>query len=156
VIGLAPEAVSAPAEETHVLVEVKTATSSCGWTASTPASWITLDTASGAGPRIVRVSVAANDGSAARESTVTIGGLTLRVTQDARVSEPRQLEGRVEGLGGACPELTWQMNGTRVATTRSTAFVANSCSRVRDGVRVEVKGEQRAGVLEAKQIRIVE
>jgi hypothetical protein len=156
VIGLSPTAVSAPAAGTRVFVEVTTATTGCAWTAISAASWITLDPAAGAGPRTVQVSVAANDGTATRESTVTIGGRTLQVTQSAGVGEPRQLEGRVEALGGACPELTWRMNGTRVATTRSTAFVANSCSRFREGVTVEVKGEERAGVLEAKQVRIVD
>ena len=50
------------------------------WTASTTASWITLNTTSGTGNGAVNFSFAANTG-ATRTGTVTIAGQTLTVTQ---------------------------------------------------------------------------
>jgi hypothetical protein len=58
-----------------------TTQSGCAWTASTPAPWITLTTASGSGTGDVAYSVQANDTAAARSSTITVGGQTYGVSQ---------------------------------------------------------------------------
>ena len=72
---------------TSSLVEAPTAGSdsdivlaSGAWTASTTASWITLNTTSGTGNGSVNFSFSANAG-ATRSDTVTIAGQTLAVTQ---------------------------------------------------------------------------
>src|SRR5262249_12866937 len=56
---------------------------SCAWTASTIASWITITAgSSGTGTGTVSYSATANTG-AARTGTITAGGQTLTLTQDA-------------------------------------------------------------------------
>jgi hypothetical protein len=60
-----------------------TAGAGCPWTAATTTSWITITSgASGAGPGVVRLDVAANTGGG-RTGTVTIGGQTFTVAQSA-------------------------------------------------------------------------
>ena len=54
----------------------------CSWTATSNASWITISAgASGTGNGTVSYSVAANNGTASRTGTLTIGGQTFTVTQ---------------------------------------------------------------------------
>lgn len=60
-----------------------TTTSSCSWTASTSTSWITVTNTSGTGNGTVNYSFEANPGSTSRTGTITIGGQTLTVTQEA-------------------------------------------------------------------------
>jgi len=60
-----------------------TAASTCGWTASSNASFLTA-TANASGNGTVAITAAANTG-VARTGTVTIGGQTVTVTQDAGV-----------------------------------------------------------------------
>jgi hypothetical protein len=62
---------------------LSTSSSSCGWTISSSASWLTLTSAaSGAGSATIGYSVAANTG-AARSANLTIGGQTFLVSQAA-------------------------------------------------------------------------
>ena len=105
----------------------------------------------------MRVVVAPNDSQSPREAVVHVGGRAIRVAQAGVQAEGRQtLQGRVEALSGACPDLTWRLSGTRVAADKTTAFIANGCSRVREGTQVEVRGEVTSGVLYAKQVRIID
>jgi lysyl endopeptidase len=59
------------------------ATSGCGWTASSNASWITITTAgrSGTGNGYVLFSVAANTGAAQRIGTITVADQAFTITQ---------------------------------------------------------------------------
>jgi len=62
-------------------VTITTAASSCAWTATSNASWISVRSASsGSGNGVVLYSVASNSG-AARVGTLTIGGQTLTISQ---------------------------------------------------------------------------
>jgi all-beta uncharacterized protein len=62
-----------------------TADSSCGWTASSNASFLTIASgASGSGNGTVSITVAANGGQS-RSGTVTIGGQTVTISQDPGV-----------------------------------------------------------------------
>ena len=58
------------------------ATSGCSWTATSNASWITLNTASGTGTGAVTFTVAPN-GGASRTGTFVAAGTTFTVTQDS-------------------------------------------------------------------------
>jgi hypothetical protein len=62
-----------------------TAPQGCAWTAVAANNWITVTSgSSGSGPGAVAYAVAANGGSDARSSTLSIGGQTHTVAQDAR------------------------------------------------------------------------
>jgi len=66
-------------------VSVSTA-SSCGWTAASSASWLTVTAgAGGTGPASVSFSVAANTGSTSRTATLAVGGQVFTVTQSGAV-----------------------------------------------------------------------
>jgi hypothetical protein len=65
-----------------ILVNVTTTDSSCGWTASTNASWVTIDSGrTGTGNGTVHLVIPANAG-APRSATVTIAGNPLTLTQE--------------------------------------------------------------------------
>src|SRR5690606_14207057 len=56
--------------------------SGCEWSATTATPWITLLAPNGTGPRALSFTVAANTG-AARSGTITVGGKTFTVNQNA-------------------------------------------------------------------------
>ena len=51
-----------------------------------------------------------------------------------------ELNGRVSNLAGACPLLTFVVEGVPVVTTSQTTFKKVSCDRLESGDRVRVKG----------------
>ncbi len=55
----------------------------CGWTASSNAAWVTVQSAGGSGSAGVPFTVAANTTLAARNAAVTVGGKSITVTQAA-------------------------------------------------------------------------
>jgi hypothetical protein len=79
--------------------------SGCAWTASAPSgvSWITLNPVSGSGSGAVGYSIAANTG-AARNTTITVAGVAVTVSQDASVSCTYTLSATsslpISGVGG--------------------------------------------------------
>ena len=80
-----------------------TAGAGCPWTASTTASWITVQAATGSGNGVVQLSVASNGGPS-RVGTVTVAGRTFTVNQSGAsqactyaLSPTRQ---QVAALGG--------------------------------------------------------
>ena len=83
---VSPTTATAPSEGGLVAVAVN-ATGTCGWSAASNASWITIASgASGTGNASVSLTVAANTGSAARTGTVTVAGNTFTVFQSAPAS----------------------------------------------------------------------
>ena len=80
--ALSPSSLSALAIGATSTVNVSAASASCGWTAVSNATWVTVSPSSGIGSGAVTVKVAANTG-AARTATVTIAGLTFAVSQAA-------------------------------------------------------------------------
>lgn len=139
-------------------VEVRVTSPSCAWNAVSAVPWIRIDTAGGgANIRALRLHLDENPGRESREGRVDVGGRRVAVVQAGRANPGKgELRGLVDNLRGACPALTWRMDGVAVTTDKTTAFVANSCGRLRDGVQVEVKGDEQGGAFAAKQVRIIE
>jgi hypothetical protein len=80
--AIAPSSLDVPAAGADRSTNV-TAGTGCAWSAVSNVSWITITTpSSGTGNGVVGIHVSAN-GGAARSGTVTIGGQTLTVTQQA-------------------------------------------------------------------------
>lgn len=129
-------------------VRVKT-DSRCDWTATTNVSWITLATTRGTGVADVRYTVAPNTGTI-RVGTITIGGQTHRVEQDAaRVT----FTGRISNLSGACPDLRFAAGGRQVITNDDTHYSGGPCRKVENGIDVEVEGAaQSSGLVLAARI----
>jgi hypothetical protein len=79
VINPVSRSVAATGESTSVTV---TGGSGCGWTATSPVSWIVVTSgATGTGNGTVTLAVNANSATASRTATVTIGGQAFRVDQ---------------------------------------------------------------------------
>jgi len=55
-----------------------------------------------------------------------------------------EASGTLSQLSGACPSLTFMVNGTRVSTNASTEFKDVSCSALANGNTVEAKGTARS------------
>lgn len=79
---VAPGSVSAPGTGSTGTLAVTT-TTGCAWTASSPASWVTVQPASGSGNANVTFTVAANTTTAARSVSLTVAGKSVAVSQAA-------------------------------------------------------------------------
>jgi hypothetical protein len=131
------------------------------WNASSGASWIAIESGrNGTGNGEVRYRVAANSNTDRRTGTLSIGDRTFRVEQDGARREPDKpekvdIEGRVGGLSGSCPSLSFIVRGQAVVTDSSTRFEDGSCSSIRNGVEVEVEGERTgSGPIRARRIEV--
>jgi hypothetical protein len=66
-----------------------------------------------------------------------------------------KVEGVASGVGGACPALTFSVNGTRVVAHAFTRYEDGVCGSIQNGAWVEVKGPQQPdGSLLASKIDI--
>jgi hypothetical protein len=120
-------------------VRVEADGSSCSWTASSNASWISLSTTGGNGGGDVRYVVAPNTGGP-RSGTLTVARATVTVMQAAvSVPDTVSLRGHLSDLGGRCPNLTFTLEGRRVRTSQATDF-DERCDRLRNRDRVTVRG----------------
>jgi hypothetical protein len=100
-----------------------TSTGSCGWTATSNASWITVTSgASGTGNGTVGFSVAANTG-AQRNGTVTIAGRTFTVTQDGSTTATATFQFSQSGYTVSEGAGNIDITVTRTGTTASAANV---------------------------------
>ena len=81
-VSVTPLAVSAAAAGTQDMLNVSAA-DGCGWTASTNATWITLQNTTGSGAGAVLYSIAPNTTAVARSATIVVSNQAIRVSQDA-------------------------------------------------------------------------
>ena len=66
-------------------------------------------------------------------------------------------EGAVTSLGGACPSLTFRVDGIVVRTSAATMFDDGGCTALRNGDRVRVDGiQQPDGSVQATEVEIDE
>ncbi|MFN7932360.1 MAG: M12 family metallopeptidase [Bryobacteraceae bacterium] len=78
-----PTAVAAPQAGGTVSLSIS-ATSGCLWKASTTASWITLQSATGTSNGVLQIKVARNNTKNSRTGTVMVNGVAVTVTQAGR------------------------------------------------------------------------
>jgi hypothetical protein len=151
--SLTPERREVRADGDNTSVRVRT-DSRCEWTATTSASWITLSTTRGTGDAEVRYTVERNTGPA-RQGTITIGGQTHRVEQEAARSSRVNFKGRISNLSGACPNLRFTVEGRQVMSDSTTRFTEGSCGDLRSGMEAKIEGELRAdGVVRATKVEL--
>jgi hypothetical protein len=102
--------------------------------------------------------VAGNNDDDRRTGTLSVGGRTLRIEQEgARRERPEnvEVEGRVQDLRGSCPSLSFSVRGQTVVTDGDTRFEDGSCRSMREGRRVQVRGERRgSGPIRARRIEM--
>jgi hypothetical protein len=151
--GIAPENRDFPGSGGTGTVDV-TAAAGCAWTATSHEAWITIvEGSNGNGAATVTYLVALNPGGTPRQGSLTIAGLTHRVQQQG--SPTVEIEGRVSGLEGSCPNLRFAIRGQTILTNSATRYDDGSCFDIRNGLSVEVEGIRQAdGTLLAIEIEI--
>ena len=141
----------------------------CTWTAAASASWIELSSSGGTGTEMLRYRVTANTSSSSRTGTITIGGRTHTVRQDAAGvggtggggggggEEPRiDLSGPAVLVLGSCPSINFILDGRRVFTNSDTKF-RGECRSIGTGTPVRVEGRvQSDGRVRATDVRVRE
>jgi hypothetical protein len=91
----------------------------------------------------------------AREATITVAGVTHRVTQSGIIAERVKLDGPLSGLTGTCPAMRFTVEGRIVTTSSETEFRGGNCSQLVNGLRVEVDGDQQSnGTIAARDVRL--
>jgi hypothetical protein len=131
----------------------------CSWRASSNQGWISISRGdNGSGNGEVRYRVSSNESSDERNGSLSIAGRTFSIRQEGRRRERPEnvrIDGRVSSVGGSCPSISMTVSGQRVETNSSTDFRRGSCRDIRQGVRVEVRGERiGSGPIQARDVRI--
>jgi Domain of unknown function (DUF5666)/Putative binding domain, N-terminal len=122
-------------------VRVNASRDDCAWAVTNQPSWITIARgATGTGDDDVELLAAPNPSTVVRSGTITIAGQGVSLIQEAFEGENVQFEGSVSGLSGTCPALTFTVRGRTVRTNGSTDFRGGSCSALRNGDNVDVRG----------------
>jgi hypothetical protein len=96
---------------------------------------------SGNGSGTVRYRVAANQTTAARNTTITVAGHQHRISQDSGRIQRIEVEGRISNLSGTCPDMSFTVAGRIVIADSGTRYDDGSCRNLANGVEVEVEGE---------------
>jgi Domain of unknown function (DUF5666)/Viral BACON domain/Putative binding domain, N-terminal len=152
----------------------------CGWTASSAANWIGIQSGtSGNGNGTVLLSVAANQGPQ-RVGTATIAGDTYTITQSAATAapdpmppqppsptpnptppplppaaEPVEVSGSISSLSGHCPEVSFSIGRTHVTADASTNYRDGGCQDLRNKKKVSVTGVRDSdGTIRASRITL--
>ena len=102
--------------------------------------WIQLTTTGGTGPGPVGYVIAPNATASERTGAITVAGTTITVTQAGLELESVTLRGEVSDFAGACPAVTFSVEGRTVSTSDSTSFKNGSCGKLKNGETVRVRG----------------
>jgi hypothetical protein len=136
----------------------------CSWRADSESSWITaVSGQSGNASGTVVFSVARNTG-AARNGQLMIAGQRFTVAQEAAAPPPPtnppptnpppppsppapppseetvDFAGRVSGLSGRCPDVSFSAGGQHVSADKTTDYREGRCSDLSNGDTVRVRG----------------
>lgn len=75
--------------------------------------------------------------------------------EDDEDDDDNELKGAVSNLSGTCPSLTFTLQRTTVRTNNATAFKHGPCTRIVNGMRLEVEGRRQSdGSLLATEVEI--
>lgn len=87
-VVLEPRAASMPANGGTGIVKVVMSSPACAWSATTKATWITIETAGGAGSADLRYRVMKNNTAASRDAQILVNGIRFNVHQPKGTGEP--------------------------------------------------------------------
>jgi hypothetical protein len=151
--SVSPTATSVPAGGGSGEISVTASAATCSWSATVHDAWISLSTSGGMGTGRLSFTVAANSGPA-RVGSVTVAGQHVAITQPAGQSEEVTVEGKIAGLTGSCPNVTFALSGTTIITNAATQYRANeACVNLRNGRQAQVRGRvQSNGSVVAERI----
>ncbi len=133
-------------------VSVNASGTTCGWTAASNASWITITSGTGAtGSGGVYYTVAANAGSSSRTGTMTVAGQTYTITQDGSTctSSVTQNFGASGGTGSlkvtTPSSCTWQATTTDTWITITSGATGTGTGSVNYSVQANTTAAARVG-----------
>jgi hypothetical protein len=86
--------------------------------------------------------VAANPGGA-RTGVVIVAGQVHIVEQEAAREVRLSLKGKIAGLSGVCPAITFVLDGRQVVADAGTRFTDSACGALRNDAKTDVEGEAR-------------
>jgi hypothetical protein len=78
-----------------------------------------------------------------RQPDGSIDARHIEINDDATGGEV-EIQGSAGGVSGACPTLSFGVNGYKVSTTATTAFEGIACTALKSGTKVTVKGISQA------------
>ena len=78
-----------------------------------------------------------------RQPDGSINARKIEIDDDAPGGE-FEIEGSMGGLQGTCPSIRFGVNGFSVSTSASTTFEDGTCSSLKNGAKVNVKGTRNA------------
>lgn len=78
-----------------------------------------------------------------RQSDGSIDARRIGINDDDTGGE-FEIEGSLGGLKGTCPSIQFSVNGFSIATSGTTAFEGGTCSALKSGDKVTVKGTRNA------------
>lgn len=88
-----------------------------------------------------------------RQADGSLNARKIEINDDATGGE-FEIEGSVGGLRGVCPVVSFSVNGFSVTTNASTTFEGGTCSSLKSGDKVTVKGVKQAdGSVAATRVR---
>lgn len=88
------------------------------------------------------------------DGAITATRVELEDGDDEDDEDDSEIEGRVSGLGGSCPNRTLIVAGRTVETSNATLFRGVTCGTLQNGQMVEVEGSMTAGVLRARKVEL--
>lgn len=131
--------------------------SGCNWTATSNATWITIQSGqSGSVSGTVVLAVAANPGNA-RVGTVNVAGQIYTVNEGAAAaaaptpppppapqppppSPTVTFSGTASNVTGVCPAVTFQLKSLTVTTNAATKYTSGNCGNLHNNVQVSGTG----------------
>jgi len=78
-----------------------------------------------------------------RQPDGSIDARQIEINDDATGGEV-EIQGSAGGVSGACPTLSFGVNGYKVSTTATTTFDGIACAALKSGTKVTVKGISQA------------
>ncbi len=88
------------------------------------------------------------------KGTRQANGSVLALKVNVEVAEI-EIEGKVGSIAGICPGLTFSLNGTSITASAATQYKGGSCSSIKIGTKVGVKGTRQAnGSVLASRVEI--
>jgi hypothetical protein len=157
--GLPSSVTASAAQVTGVVLTER----ECSWDATSSASWLTISPGKGQGETTVTLTIASNGTSSSRTATLVVNEARATVTQAAAAtpqppSQPPStvvsFSGSVSNLIGVCPIVGFTVAGRQVITDTNTRFNGGNCNSLRNGMAVEIEGEQLTNsVVRATRVR---
>jgi hypothetical protein len=169
-IAIDPGSRSFPASGGEGSVRV-TAAPGCAWSATASHSWVDISGSSGTGNDTIRYRVSANTSTSARSASISVGGRTHNIQQEAAPAPPPSgggdddddddkeervnLNGIALFVDGSCPSVSFFVGLRRVFTNGDTRWRGDRCSGLRNGVGVRVEGRQQSdGLVRATEVDV--